>query len=177
MQYNDLLIHRKRSPFPAGEGLKVKLKPFAKSKFENIGAIYDKSDTYSSGIYEAFENGSLDAAPFESSNQPNELRKALVQPLALNAKAREYLLVLNAGFVKILQPGRDTIISTGFSVENAQDTITKFEEYVQTHRDEEEALRIIAENTGEPITYAMLEDLKKKFLSANSQFSTTNGFN
>ena len=25
------------------------------SKFENIGAIYDKSDTYSSGIYEAFE--------------------------------------------------------------------------------------------------------------------------
>ena len=127
-----------------------------------------------SHIYEAFENGSLAANPFENSNQSNELRKALVQPLALNAKAREYLLVLNAGFVKILQPGRDTIISTGFSVENAQDTITKFEEYVQTHRDEEEALRIIAENTGEPITYAMLEDLKKKFLSANSQFSIDN---
>ena len=127
-----------------------------------------------SNIYEAFENGSLATAPFESSNQPNELRKALVQPLALHAKAREYLLVLNAGFVKILQPGRDTIISTGFSVENAQDTITKFEEYVQAHRDEEEALRIIAENTGEPITYAMLEDLKKKFLAANNQFSIDN---
>ncbi len=127
-----------------------------------------------SHIYEAFENGSLDAVPFESSNQPNELRKALVQPLALHEKARKFLLILNAGFVKILQPGRDTIISTGFSVENAQDTITKFEEYVQTHRDEEEALRIIAENTGEPITYAMLEDLKKKFLSANSQFSIDN---
>ena len=127
-----------------------------------------------SNIYEAFENGSLAAAPFESSNQPNELRKALVQPLALHEKARKFLLILNAGFVKILQPGRDTLISTGFSVENAQETITKFEEYVQTHRDEEEALRIIAENTGEPITYAMLEDLKKKFLTANSQFSIDN---
>ena len=127
-----------------------------------------------SNIYEAFENGSLAAAPFESSNQPNELRKALVQPLALHEKARKFLLILNAGFVKILQPGRDTLISTGFSVENAQETITKFEEYVQTHRDEEEALRIIAENTGEPITYAMLEDLKKKFLAANSQFSIDN---
>lgn len=127
-----------------------------------------------SNIYEAFENGSLAAAPFESSNQPNELRKALVQPLALHEKARNFLLILNAGFVKILQPGRDTLISTGFSVENAQETVTKFEEYVQTHRDEEEALRIIAENTGEPITYAMLEDLKKKFLAANSQFSIDN---
>ena len=127
-----------------------------------------------SNIYEAFENGSLAAVPFESSNQPNELRKALVQPLALHEKARKFLLILNAGFVKILQPGRDTLISTGFSVENAQETITKFEEYVQTHRDEEEALRIIAENTGEPITYAMLEDLKKKFLAANSQFSIDN---
>lgn len=127
-----------------------------------------------SNIYEAFENGSLAAVPFESSNQPNELRKALVQPLALHEKARKFLLILNAGFVKILQPGRDTLISTGFSVENAQETITKFEEYVQTHRDEEEALRIIAENTGEPITYAMLEDLKKKFLAANNQFSIDN---
>lgn len=127
-----------------------------------------------SNIYEAFENGSLAAAPFESSNQPNELRKALVQPLALHEKARKFLLILNAGFVKILQPGRDTLISTGFSVENAQETVTKFEEYVQAHRDEEEALRIIAENTGEPITYAMLEDLKKKFLAANSQFSIDN---
>lgn len=127
-----------------------------------------------SHIYEAFENGSLAANLFENSNQPNELRKALVQPLMLNAKAKEYLLILNAGFVKILQPGHDTIISTGFSKENAKETISKFEEYVQTHRDEEDAIRIIAENTGEPITYAMLEDLKKKFLAANSQFRIDN---
>ena len=127
-----------------------------------------------SNIYEAFENGSLAAATFENSNQPNELRKALVQSLALNAKAREKLLVLNAGFVKIIDKPDTPVDPPGFSVENAQETITKFEEYVQTHRDEEEALRIIAENTGEPITYAMLEDLKKKFLAANNQFSIDN---
>ncbi len=143
-----------------------------RAEFTNLAGMEMKE--IASNIYEAFENGSLAAAPFESSNQPNELRKALVQPLALHEKARKFLLILNAGFVKILQPGRDTLISTGFSVENAQETITKFEEYVQTHRDEEEALRIIAENTGEPITYAMLEDLKKKFLAANSQFSIDN---
>ena len=143
-----------------------------RSEFADLAGMEMKKIAYH--IYEAFENGSLAANPFENSNQPNELRKALVQPLALNAKAREYLLILNAGFVKILQPGRDTLISTGFSVENAQETVTKFEEYVQTHRDEEEALRIIAENTGEPITYAMLEDLKEKFLAANSQFSIDN---
>ena len=143
-----------------------------KAEFTDLAGMEMKE--IASNIYEAFENGSLAAAPFESSNQPNELRKALVQPLALHEKARKFLLILNAGFVKILQPGRDTLISTGFSVENAQETITKFEEYVQTHRDEEEALRIIAENTGEPITYAMLEDLKKKFLAANSQFNIDN---
>lgn len=125
-------------------------------------------------IYKAFEEGTLLADPFKDSNQPNALRKALVQPLALNEKARKYLLVLNAGFVKILQPGHDTIISAGFSVENAQETVSKFEEYVQTHRDEEKALRIISENKGEPITYTMLEDLKRKFLAANSRFSIDN---
>ena len=143
-----------------------------KAEFTDLAGMEMKE--IASNIYEAFENGSLAAAPFESSNQPNELRKALVQPLALHEKARKFLLILNAGFVKILQPGRDTLISTGFSVENAQETVTKFEEYVQAHRDEEEAIRIIAENTGEPITYAMLEDLKKKFLAANSQFSIDN---
>ena len=143
-----------------------------KAEFTDLAGMEMKE--IASNIYEAFENGSLAAAPFESSNQPNELRKALVQPLALHEKARKFLLILNAGFVKILQPGRDTLISTGFSVENAQETISKFEEYVQAHRDEEEAIRIIAENTGEPITYAMLEDLKKKFLAANSQFSIDN---
>ena len=143
-----------------------------RAEFANLAGMSMKD--MASHIYGAFDDGSLAAAPFENSNQPNELRKALVQPLSMNKKAREYLLILNAGFVKVLQPGRDTIISTGFLVEKAKETIAGFQKYVQMHRDEEEALRIIADNTGEPITYAMLEDLKRKFLNANSQFSIDN---
>ena len=143
-----------------------------RTDFAKIAGI-DMKDM-ASHIYAAFDDGSLAANPFENSNQPNKLRKALVQPLAMNGEARKKLLILNAGFVKILQPGRDTLVSVGFSVEKAKETITRFEEYVQTHRDEEEALRIIADNTGEPVTYTMLEELKKKFLSANSQFSIDN---
>ena len=141
-------------------------------EFSKIAGI-DMKDM-ASHIYGAFDDGSLAANPFENSNQPNVLRKALVQPLSMNGKARKYLLILNAGFVKILQPGRDTLVSVGFSIEKAKETVTRFEEYVQTHRDEEEALRIIADNTGEPVTYTMLEELKKKFLSENSQFSIDN---
>ena len=143
-----------------------------RAEFENLAGITMKD--MASHIYGAFDDGSLAANPFENSNQPNVLRRALVQPLSMNKKARENLLILNAGFVKVLQPGRDTIVSVGFSVEKAKETVSQFEEYVQTHRDEEEALRIIADNTGEPITYAMLEDLKRKFLNANSQFSIDN---
>ena len=122
------------------------------------------------GIFDAFEKGTLMAEPFVSSNQPNTLRKALVAPLALHAEARKYLLILNAGFVKILQPGQDILVGSGFSVEDAQQTTAEFESYLQQHRDEEEAIRIIAENTGEPITYDMLADLAEKLKSVNHKF-------
>jgi len=125
-------------------------------------------------IFDAFEDGSLASHPFVHSNQPNALRKGLVAPLAQHADARKYLLILNAGFTKILQPGKDTLLSKGFSVEEAQKTTTAFENYLQQHRDEEEAIRIIAENTGEPITYDMLTDLKEKILVADHRFKPSN---
>lgn len=42
---------------------------------------------------------------------------------------------------------------------------------MSTHRDEIEALRIIYNNTNEPITYALLADLKSKLLSADTRFA------
>lgn len=125
-------------------------------------------------IFEAFENGNLQAQPFKSSNQPNPLRKSLVTPLAMNEKARKYLLILNAGFVKILQPGKDTLIFAGFSKEEATKTTQEFENYLQQNQDEEEAIRIIANNTGEPVTYEMLEDLRNKFLDFSHKFRADN---
>ena len=95
------------------------------------------------------------------------MRKALVAPLSLHPEARDYLQILNAGFVKILVPGEDTLITKGFSLEDAKKTTDAFESYVQAHRDEIEAIRIIANNTGEPITYTMLQDLAEKLSAAN----------
>ena len=122
----------------------------------------------SSLIFNALEQGSL--PPFEDINQPNSERKGLVSSLANNPEARQYLLILNAGFVETLMPGEDTLISKGFSVEEAKETTAAFEKYCNEHRDEIEALRIIWNNEGEPLTYAVLKDLENKLKMANNRF-------
>ena len=140
-------------------------------KFEDL--VGTNLQTIASNIFEAAANGSLDKEPFVDSNQPNLLRKRLVSTLTTGYKAseaRKQLLDMNAGLIKILRPGRDVLVEAGFSKEKAQETIQAFEEYVQHHRDTEEAIRIIAENKGEPITYAMLEDLKEKMAQADARF-------
>lgn len=119
-------------------------------------------------IFDALETG---LEPFINANQPNLARKGLVNSLTHNPKAREYLLVLNAGFIDILQPGEDTLIEKGFSIEEAQKTTQAFEEYVNTHKDEIEALRIIYNNTNEPITYEMLKSLRENFMQFNNKFN------
>jgi len=107
---------------------------------------------------------------FINVNEPNTKRKALVALLANNPEVRNYLLVLNAGFVKILIPGEDELVYKGFSQEEAASTTQAFEEYVNTHKDEIEALRIIYNNQVEPITYSMLSDLKEKLLATDIRF-------
>jgi type I restriction enzyme R subunit len=125
----------------------------------------------SSGIYAALESGKL--PPYVDINEPNNERKGLVINIANYPEARKYLLVLCAGFVDELQPGEDQIISKGFSNEEAVKTTTAFEQYCNEHADEIEALRIIYNNQGEPITYAMLKDLEQKLHSANGKFNKT----
>lgn len=119
-------------------------------------------------IYQAMENG---LPPYTDVNQPNTERKSLVRALAVQPQAREYLLILNAGFVNILQPGEDTLISKGFSLEEAKDTTEAFEAYVTEHADEIEALRILYNHTGEPITYSLLKDLENKLKMQNHKFN------
>ena len=67
----------------------------------------------SGNIYTAIEQDSL--PPYVDINKPNNERKGLVVNIANYPEAREYLLILNAGFVDTLQPGEDTLISKGFS--------------------------------------------------------------
>ena len=131
---------------------------------------HDDMKELASRIYDALDNNPL--PPFININEPNNERKGLVAPLANHANARRYLLILSAGFVNTLMPGEDTLISKGFSIEEAQDTTEAFEEFCREHTDEIEALRIIYNNEGDPITYSMLKDLENKLKMANNHFTS-----
>ena len=130
---------------------------------------YDDMKELSARIYDALEKGTL--PPFVSTEKPNLERKGLVSSLANHADARRYLLILAAGFVNTLMPGEDTLISKGFSIEDAKNTTEAFEEFCRENADEIEALRIIYNNEGEPITYSMLKDLEHKLKMANNHFA------
>ena len=129
----------------------------------------------SSNIYAALESGDL--PPYISINEPNNERKGLVAALVNHPDAKQYLLVLNAGFVNTLQPGEDKLITKGFSQEEAQETISAFERYCEEHKDEIEALRILYNNTGERITYGMLTDLERRLREHNSRFTSSSLWN
>ena len=124
-----------------------------------------------SNIFDALEQGSL--PEYVNVNEPNTTRKALVHNIANEPDAREFLLILNAGFIETLMPGEDTLISKGFSQEEAQTTTSAFEAYCEEHKDEIEALRIIYNNQGEPLTYTILKDLENKLKFASSKFNTS----
>ncbi len=121
-------------------------------------------------MYEALENKNL--PPFISVDEPNNERKGLVAPLANHPDARNYLLILAAGFVKTLMPGEDKLIFKGFSVEEAKSTTNAFEEYCRQHRDDIEALRILYNNEGEPVTYGMLRNLEDRLKMENARFTS-----
>ena len=129
----------------------------------------------SSNIYEAFEKNLL--PPYEDINEPNNERKGLVAPLTHHPKARHYLLILAAGFMETLQPGEDTLISKGFSQEEASEVTSAFEKYCDEHQDEIEALRMIYNNDGEPLTYVILKDLENKLKIANNKFQSSRIWN
>lgn len=129
----------------------------------------------SSSIYEAFEKGIL--PPYEDINEPNNERKGLVAPLTHHPEARHYLLILAAGFLETLQPGEDTLISKGFSQEEATEVTSAFEKYCDEHQDDIEALRMIYNNDGEPLTYYILKDLENKLKMANNKFQTSRIWN
>ena len=124
----------------------------------------------STAIFDALEKNAL--PPYESIDDPNLERKGLVAPLTHHPDARQYLLILAAGFVETLMPGEDNLISKGFSQEEANEVTSAFEQYCNDHQDEIEALRMIYNNDGEPLTYTTLKDLENKLKLANNKFQT-----
>lgn len=144
-----------------------------RNKFTELSGIDMKE--LSSAIFTALEQNLL--PPYEDINKPNNERKGLIGSIINRPEARQYLLILNAGFVTMLMPGEDNLISKGFSVEDAKDTTDAFEAYCKEHQDEIEALRIIWNNEGEPLTYAILKDLENRLKMANNRFSCSRLWN
>ena len=139
-----------------------------RAEFERLAS--DSMDAIAQRIYDALEKDTL--PPYNDINEPNNERKGLVAPVANHADVRRYILILAAGFVNTLMPGEDTLISKGFSVEEAKDTTEAFEKYCRDHADEIEALRIIYNQSGEPINFDMMKDLENKLKMENNRFST-----
>lgn len=133
-------------------------------------------DTLSMRIYKAFGclpemvGGQEVMGIYEKKEVSREERMQLVLPLTSNPAAREKMLELNRGYINTLTPGEDELISQGFSTEEAQSATAAFEQYIAEHQDEQEALRILYNHTGEPITYEMLTDLNKKLMAADIHF-------
>ena len=121
-------------------------------------------------IFDALNSETHPLPPFFDINEPNIERKALVAELTTNPAARKYLCELNAGYVKTLIPGEDNLISRGFTLEEAQQAIDAFEEYVKKHRDDMEVLQLIY--SCKPVNRTMLEELSKTLQNTNSQFET-----
>lgn len=123
-------------------------------------------------IYEALFD--QDFPEFTDINEENVARKALISLLINNVQARNYLLIVNAGFINTLMPGEDNLIYSGFSKEEAVATTSAFEAYCNDHKDEIEALRIIYNNEGAPITFAMLMDLQNRLKEFDNKFTAAN---
>ncbi len=104
---------------------------------------------------------------FISNQNPNHERKKLVSPVIDHDNVRDKLLELWYGYYTILRPGEDEVTFSDFSVETAEPHIKLFEEYINNHCDDIEALRILYNDEDNIITNAMLIDLQNKLLAAD----------
>ena len=120
-------------------------------------------------IMVALKEGKL--PPFKSASDDNHERMAVVRDLLTNIQARKKLVEMDKGYVKEIVGKPDTIIYAGFSTEEAQASTKAFEAYVETHRDDVEALRLIYNQETGKLSRAAIDDLEKKLLESLPGFS------
>ena len=120
-------------------------------------------------IWDVLEEGKL--PPFTSASDDNYERKAVVHDLLINIPARKKLVEMAKGYVKEVVGKTDTVISAGFSTEDAQASTRAFEAYLEAHRDDVEALRLIYNQETGKLTRAAIDDLEKKLSASLPGFS------
>ncbi|MBO7081359.1 MAG: DEAD/DEAH box helicase family protein [Neisseriaceae bacterium] len=119
-------------------------------------------------IHQALESDTL--SPYISPSDNNAQRKNLIAELISNIAARKKLIEMKKGY-HVQTQGLDNLIYAGFSEEEARTFIQNFEQYIEEHKDEIEALRIIYNSQDIVITYSMLIDLRDRLLAENRQYT------
>lgn len=120
-------------------------------------------------IKDALDSGIL--PPFNCSSDANQERNDLISTLIYNTDAKNKLLELKKGYFVFAPDKPDELLFRGFSIETSKAFIANFEKYINDHKDEIEALRIIYNSENKLITYSMLADLQEKLLSYDKQFT------
>lgn len=126
-------------------------------------------------FYAALCSGTLPL--FEDVNALNAERKALVRPLSDYPNAREYLLKLHKGFYIIQDSHADELLYSGFSENEAHETVSAFETFIEENRDTIQALNLIYHDKREELTYHVLKDLTETLIKASSHFTIENLWN
>ena len=141
---------------------------FGKHLEEYIAQFGFSPRTIADNIQNAYENGNL--PPYFSPSEDNSVRMALIDDLISNVPARKMLLELQKGYYVTTEEDPDTLIYAGFSKEDAKGYIENFERYLDEHKDNIEALRIIYNAEDTLITHSMLAELRDRLLTESRQF-------
>ncbi len=120
-------------------------------------------------IIERIDKGDL--PQFVSNLEDNTERYNVIQKLLENIPARHKLIEMARGYVKELPDKTDAVIYSGFSTEEAKSYTQAFKEYIQTHKDEIEALRLIYNHDVGKLTREHIDELKSKLELSISGFT------
>ncbi len=127
----------------------------------DIQAASDKID-------EAVKSESL--PEFAAPGEENAERKALVSVFTTQPELVRKLLDIAPGFEIRLKPGEDHVVYQGHALKDAQETIDKFEEFLNKKMDVLRAVKIINEGKLSLLSHDDLKDLVKKLASENAYF-------
>jgi type I restriction enzyme R subunit len=111
---------------------------------------------------------------YKDINDANSERRELISAVINNVKVRKVLLEINRGFIKIQNEGADSLVYSGFSIDESKKYAEIFKDFIEQNRDEVEALRIIYNSEDVAITYEMLSDLKRKLEKFNPMLNEKN---
>ena len=128
-----------------------------------------KPSVWAQIIFARIDKGDL--PPFVSNLEDNTERYNVIRELLENIPARHKLIEMARGYIKELPDKTDTVIYSGFSTEEAKSYTQAFKEYIQTHKDEIEALRLIYNHDVGKLTREHIDELKSKLELSISGFT------